>query len=233
MSITYSFQILCDWGWNFMLPQLAKIKEQHCFFFHSKDCFDMGWVLYMQMLRWSRLQPHVIDGRTCLWKINGRWSRFDMVNLPKPNQTWCLWKQKGRRTWWVRRVPTASCSSGEVPAPWESQSREYRSEEPARAESDLFHHPHCVVYPRRSKELGEQGASVWILMQVQMYSDWGWPVNYIPYSKSSLRESNGCTSRATRGLNKHINIQVLKVTMTLTWSSVSIHCSPHYTLFCS
>lgn len=37
-----------------------------------------------------------------------------------------------------------------------------------------------------------------------MYSDWGLPVNYIPYSKSSLRESNGCTSRAMRGLNKHI-----------------------------
>ena len=40
--------------------------------------------------------------------------------------------------------------------------------------------------------------------------------NYAPYSKFSLRESEQHNSRATIGLNKHINIQVLKIIMAPT-----------------
>ena len=139
-----------------------------------------------------------------------------MANLPRANQTWRLWKQKGRRTDWVRRVPTA-VQLWESPSPMGSPRAESTGQRsPASSRKGLVLSPPLCCLSEGVKSLREQEASVWILMQVQRYSDWGLPVNYIPYSKSSLRDSDGCTSRATRGLNKHINIQVLKVTMTLT-----------------
>lgn len=139
-----------------------------------------------------------------------------MVNLPRANQTWHFWKQKGRRPDWVRRVPTA-VQLWESPSPMGSPRAESTGQRgPASGRKGLvLSRPPCCL-SEGVKSLREQGVSVWILMQVQRYSDRGLPVNYIPYSKSSLRGSSGCTSRATRGLNKHINIQVLKVTMTLT-----------------